>query len=277
MTDRSLSPLKDDIASIQDPSDYFMGRRRISDPAPDNIILFARRRAEELWVSENNHFHHRWVLIAALEGKGILQVDRQSVQLNPGTFWLVPPLHLHGYSKVDPEILWLFITFEWPGHSAVGDTWSGPATIDRQAEDELKVIVSQYATGKGRWSVMAAHLHELLVDRYAKPAPRQRQQSSLLSRVKEKSLAKPACSISELANALGVSPSHLRAQFRAEAGISLGLYLRESRLREAAVSIKHEGLSVKAAAERAGYPNEFSFSRAFKRAMGNSPSELKPK
>jgi methylphosphotriester-DNA--protein-cysteine methyltransferase len=47
--------------------------------------------------------------------------------------------------------------------------------------------------------------------------------------------------------------------------------------RQAAVWLREDDLTVKAAAERAGYPDVYSFSRAFKRALGSPPSRMKNK
>jgi AraC-like DNA-binding protein len=68
-----------------------------------------------------------------------------------------------------------------------------------------------------------------------------------------------------------MSESHLRSRFREETRLSIGRYLRETRLRRAANWIKEEGLSVKCVSERAGYPDIHTFSRSFSRVFGHPP------
>jgi AraC-like DNA-binding protein len=72
-----------------------------------------------------------------------------------------------------------------------------------------------------------------------------------------------------------MSESHLRSRFREETGLSIGRYLRETRLRRAANWLKEEGLSVKSVSERAGYPDIHTFSRSFSRLFGHPPSVMR--
>jgi transcriptional regulator GlxA family with amidase domain len=72
-----------------------------------------------------------------------------------------------------------------------------------------------------------------------------------------------------------MSESHLRSRFREETGLSIGRYLRETRLRRAANWIKEEGLSVKCVSERAGYPDIHTFSHSFSRLFGHPPSTMR--
>ncbi len=84
----------------------------------------------------------------------------------------------------------------------------------------------------------------------------------------------PGVRLPEIAREVGISESHLRARFRNESGMSLGRYARESNLRKMAIRIRDEGLAIQAAAELAGYPDLFTFSRAFRRTLGYPPSEI---
>ncbi len=102
--------------------------------------------------------------------------------------------------------------------------------------------------------VAAAQLLELLRRLYPTTKPAPVSKHSLLTAVQAAAKISPGETLPRLAKRLGISESHLRARFRREAGLSLGRYLREARLREAALWLREEGLSVKAAAERAKYP-----------------------
>jgi AraC-like DNA-binding protein len=74
-----------------------------------------------------------------------------------------------------------------------------------------------------------------------------------------------------LAQALGYSASHLRSVFRNRLGVSLGRYIRESRLSQAAKQLQGTGLSISDIARQSGFDSPFSFSRTFKKAYGLSP------
>jgi AraC-like DNA-binding protein len=77
--------------------------------------------------------------------------------------------------------------------------------------------------------------------------------------------------ISEIATDLGYSVSHLRAVFRDRLGVSLGRYMRESRLSQAAQFLQKSDLSVSDIGEKCGFESLYAFSRAFRKAYGIPP------
>ncbi len=243
---------------------------------PDNILLFVRKQSEQVSSKRGGDaFHERWVLLVILAGTGELRLDRQPLRLKPGTVVLLPPLHLHGYVNVSADIQWLFVTFEWPGHTALGENWRGVRKLDAKAQQRLAALMRHYLPTERNGSVAAAHLLELLRQLYPITEPVPSATHALLTAVQAAAKTAPGEKLPQLAQRLGISESHLRARFRSEAGLSLGRYLREARLREAALWLRTEGLSVKAAAERAQYPDIFSFSRAFRRVLGYTPSSVR--
>ena len=82
---------------------------------------------------------------------------------------------------------------------------------------------------------------------------------------------KEAATIGDLAQELGYSVSHLRAVFRNQLGVSLGKYIRESRLSEAASLLQSTSKNVSEVVEECGFKSSFAFSRAFKKAYGVAP------
>jgi AraC family L-rhamnose operon transcriptional activator RhaR len=261
---------------LREPADYFSGLRRRSEGMPDNILLFMRKHREEVaHKNGGDAFHERWVLLVILSGTGELRLDRRPLRLKPGTVVLLPPLHLHGYVNVSANIRWLFVTFEWPGHTALSENWRGARRLDTKAQQRLSEVVRHYLPSERNGSAAAAHLLELLRRLYPLTEPVPSATHSLLAAVQSEARHAPGEKLPQLAQRLGISESHLRARFRSEAGLSLGRYLREARLREAALWLRTEGLSVKAAAERARYPDIFAFSRAFSRVMGYPPSSVR--
>jgi len=80
-----------------------------------------------------------------------------------------------------------------------------------------------------------------------------------------------AVTIGDLAEELGYSVSHLRAVFRDRLGVSLGRYMRESRLSEAAKLLQNSEFNVGEIGERCGFESLYAFSRAFRKAYGLPP------
>jgi AraC-like DNA-binding protein len=77
--------------------------------------------------------------------------------------------------------------------------------------------------------------------------------------------------LQSLAREVGMSRSHLAAQFRAATGDSPMHYLAKLRLGQAAGYLTTTGTSIEAIARRTGYASTASLSKAFKREFGVSP------
>lgn len=81
--------------------------------------------------------------------------------------------------------------------------------------------------------------------------------------------------LAELARLAGCSPWHFHRQFRALAGVPVQEYARGQRLARAARQLAFRTATVGDIAGEAGYANAESFSRAFRREAGQSPSEFR--
>jgi AraC-like DNA-binding protein len=79
--------------------------------------------------------------------------------------------------------------------------------------------------------------------------------------------------VTELARAAAVSRSQLDARFREVLGRSPIRYLTEWRMHLAKDLLASTDLGVAAIARRVGYDADEAFSRAFKRAHGQAPSQ----
>jgi AraC-like DNA-binding protein len=77
--------------------------------------------------------------------------------------------------------------------------------------------------------------------------------------------------VGELADEVALSRSAFAAHFRAVVGESPLRYLTRTRLAHAARLLRNTDASVAQVAARAGYGNEFSFGKAFKRMFGVAP------
>lgn len=79
-----------------------------------------------------------------------------------------------------------------------------------------------------------------------------------------------------LASGCGTSRSRLAARFHDTVGCGPIEYLTRLRLQQARTALETGAANVSQAAHLAGYASEAAFSRAFKRAFGNSPSAHRP-
>ena len=81
-------------------------------------------------------------------------------------------------------------------------------------------------------------------------------------------------SLADLAAHAGISVSTLQRLFQAVHGMSPVEFIRRDNLERARQALRHEGISVKEAAYRAGYTHTANFSTAFRRQFGYSPGTI---
>lgn len=272
---KQLSQVAASCKDWKPPRDLYSGVRPPVLPVPDNLLMFVRRNEQELKDgSMRSHYHHRWVLLVPLRGQGSIHIDGSQFRLEPGDYLLMPPLRLHHYSRI-PEagVCWLFITFDLP-------TAITPPRFGQLPAEGTKIVAQLVALwGKeddcstARCSAECALLLQQLLPSKVRP-----KRDDLLPRIQhwlEKRGGTPF-QIGDLAAALGISASHLRASFRARTGRSLGRYLTEACCRRAALLLAAGSHTVTAAAEQSGFGSVYAFSRTFRSVMGVTPSVLVP-
>ena len=79
------------------------------------------------------------------------------------------------------------------------------------------------------------------------------------------------CSVKALAACVHLHPVYFSRLFTRTLGVSPAAYVREVRMRRAAVRLTSTALPVKTIGAECGYPDPYHFSRAFKRHTGVSP------
>ncbi|MEQ1862362.1 MAG: AraC family transcriptional regulator [Chthoniobacteraceae bacterium] len=281
------TPLRRDLARLPPPASLFSGARIEQSFAPDNIIFFQRTDATKLrpeGVSTN--YHHRFELVSVFERAAPLRIDRGTHLLQPGEGALIFPNQFHHFMDVEKgELDWLFITFECHHADRIQALRDSPRVYDAHALDLLRQLVGEYVAPRVGGSdhlflsfTLARLLEHLATLPLIATARRDIHSSDdLRDQILEKinrhvrEHLDRAVSIGDLARVLGYSVSHLRAVFRDRLGVSLGRYMRESRLSEAAKLLQSSDASVSAIGERCGFESLYAFSRAFRKAYGLPP------
>jgi AraC-like DNA-binding protein len=270
-----------------DPTDYFRGQKRSTLTLPDNLLLFSRHDWQYLLTDGlRPDVHHRWVLLLALEGDADFMVDRCPLTVNAPCALLIPPLFFHHcHQPRGTRHAWVYITFEWPGHPpSAGQRFQVTPLPSRDQTLVLSIMKKWQEMPPGAdATILSAELLTLLIRLFPEqtnetgPVPPKDSSARLLARLRTylSTNLNRQPSISTLARELGISESHLRAEFRQATAQSLGRYLREWRIRQAAVLLRQNHLSVKETAEQMGYRDIYTFSRSFRNIMGFPPSTLK--
>ncbi|MBP7143029.1 MAG: AraC family transcriptional regulator [Opitutaceae bacterium] len=275
---------------IGNPSDLFSGARIGEVLLADNIVVFKRTSAAMLRPQGVTHnYHHRFELVLPLVRGGRIHVDDHSFGLVPGQAMLIFPHQFHHYLDVEAgPIRWLFITFESSWDRTLLPLRNSPRVLARRDVALLREMVgtlpgsSAVTERKLGLILKVSELLRQLLD--ARPAaavvvggaesgdPHGPLLESINVHVRA-NLNQPL-RIADLAAHTGYSVSHLRAVFRKQYGVSLGGYMRNSRLSVAASTLAREQHGrIEDIAKTCGFDSIFTFSRAFKKALGVSPRE----
>lgn len=254
-----------------------------------NVVVFKRTSTKMLKPHGVTHnYHHRFELVIPLQKAGRIHVDGIGYTLAPGQVFLIFPHQFHHYLAIEGEgMSWLFITFELARPQQLLPLRNSPRVLGSEEGEFLRGMMKDYldrAPGAERSFSLIVKVSELirrlLVAREADCAVSRDHKEDdpkgtilqSINRYVRANLNKPL-TIADLAKHTGYSISHLRAVFRREFGVSLGGYMRDSRLSIAASMLTgHERGSIESIAKACGFVSIFAFSRAFKKAMGLSPS-----
>lgn len=277
----AASDLRKLVAKLPQPNYQLHGRRTVPLPLPANIVCFQRQRADDLNKPRKGRaLHHRFVLICALRTAVTVCVDDRNLHLHPGEALLVFPFQFHHYTAAQREELsWLFVTFELTDAEPLAALRYRPITLTRPLRALVAELVESYETGRTEelpvllLALLLARLRRIkhAVPSQAPAAPAEPEPGLMLRINQLAQRSGPSPSIKELARLLGISPSHLRARFRASCGVSIGRHLRRLRLEQACGLLRFGPQRVSEIAEQCGFGSIYSFSRAFRLAYAVSP------
>lgn len=206
-----------------------------------------------------------------------VSVDERTLRLEAGEGLLVFPFQFHHYIDSERDDLsWLFITFELDEPEVLQSLRFRVFPLTAEVKTLATELLDCYEAGGDNdlltllLGLLLARLRRLDPVRprsgAAPVAPGVVIQVNMLAQRSRESLR-----VRDLAGALGISPSHLRARFRASCGVSLGRHLRRLRLEKACGLLRLSTNRVSEIAEQCGFTSIYSFSRAFRAAFGVSP------
>jgi AraC-like DNA-binding protein len=287
----NFAHIQQHLERLGPPASLFSGACIRQSLAPDNIVFFQRTDAEALRTKGvSNNYHHRFELVSIFQRPAPVRIDRKTYLLQPGECVLIFPNQFHHFLDItEGKLEWLFITFECASDSLILSLRDSPRIYDQHGLDLLGEVLCEFITPAAAQADHLALSHSLarllrhLSTLPGIPSERQDIHSSddirdvileSINRYVRRNLHR-GITIRELAKSLDYSVSHLRAVFRDRLGVSLGRYMRESRLSEAAKLLQAGQLSVREIGEKCGFESLFAFSRAFRNAYGIPPREYR--
>jgi len=256
-------------------------------PTPDNILLFLRLSKRKLQQEAlQNRSHHRFVLIFNLETSGCVHLDNLALPFSPGQALLIHPYQFHHFSQLaSPHLQWLVCTFELESGSFLEPLRNRALHIgDHTVRAQHALLAEWHRCSDPNWrgEIQNAQLQSVLI--YLLLSLKQDRQSSAvdlppepidsLLRTINRLLAEwrgRTVMVADLAKALHLSESRLRARFKEAAGIPLGSYIQNYRLNRAMALLRTTDLSIAEVAEEAGFGSPQAFSRIFKKATALTP------
>ena len=165
--ENSIKRVMESCTKLVEPSNLFAGYNLFESFFFDNILIFHRKRYRELTsCSKYYDYHHRFVLIVPIKGKGKVGVDRDFFDLYPGIALLLFPYQMHYYPKVDKDHDWLYITFLCQKQDLIIELKNNPKAVPIALYSKISEIVDLYTRLKGETIEtikLVAELHDLLI------------------------------------------------------------------------------------------------------------------
>lgn len=219
-----------------------------------------------------------------LDGKVSLSCAGNTVELEKGDLFCLYPGRPYVYetksgTKPPLQMVWLALDGEQVPLliAALGMTARQPyltQAVDYEVRAVIKQILQQFINEKPE----PLHLQSLLYTLFWKL---KRENAAVHSDVKKHWVTQVKdyidlhytenIHIEHAAKLVGVHRSHLTSTFTQQYALSPMQYLQKQRMERGAQLLKETGLSVTEIALSLGYPELYSFTRAFKRYFGISP------
>lgn len=275
---------------IPDPRNYYEGCDLPRRPVSRNLLIFLRHSRQTLQQKNvTNRMHHRYVLILALETRGLVSVEGKSLWLEAGQALLVLPYQFHHYIQLErDELRWMFITFELDrGAASLQSLKHCPIVPDSVSLRIWEQIVESWEGGDTTARAEVLPLLDQLLLRLTRlrgvgPQP---AVNSAETSVKDDWISKveslvvrsvqESWTLDEVAAKLGLSSRHLRTRFEAATGVSLSEYRSEYQLNHAIALMQNSEMSLGEIAEISGFNSQSAFNRFVKNKTGQTPRALR--
>jgi AraC-like DNA-binding protein len=248
---------------------------------------YKEKPADYVFMGHTHDYFELWYLD---RGPVYVLVDGNGFTAQTGDFFLFFPGKEHFFwaaAGTAPNLA--LAHFYLPGWATNFPEFSrfqgAPCRATPHMRDLVREMLAAWDETSDRGKMLAAvHLAEFLLlvpdaaaGRDVRPSRRVTENGhALLAELAERFLAEHLAEplkAASVAAALAVGESTLRHAFKRTTGKTIVDHLEELRSVRAKELLRESGLTVTQIAARVGYPTIYSFSRAFKRLTGMSPSE----
>ena len=278
------------VRQLPDPMDFpdlFSGAETTLTALPRNVLQFHRHNNRDM-QSDQPTCHHRFVLIFCIHETGGIILDGGVFRLAPGQGILVFPYQSHHYARFQhPErIMWLFTTFEYDHPDDVLALRNTPITFQKRDIEHLLRMSAAYNRYLKSKRMFGTEMPFELAILLSGLLQRQHLYGDQFSDVRYLHFLKPVAAfihkntnrtigVREIADRVHLSPSRLRAKFRQALGISLGTFVRRTKISRACELMYSTDLNMTQVADECGFNSVSSFSRTFRTVFGKPPTTFR--
>ncbi len=277
------------LSCLPEPKNYYSGLRRNSVvQIPDNILMFFHG-ANKI---KNPTAHHRFLLVINLKNPINLIIDSLRFILGKNQAMLVLPHQYHLFIYDNDDVERLLITFEGCDMDDMQKFREMVFSLNDEFFKTLHMLVDEYlAQIKSNDNASGCERSELLLSlllmdlgkctrkyRTRKPVENNQKLDVIdkINRYIQPRLHTPL-DIKQIAEEFKYSGSHLRLIYRKTMGISIGKYIRETKIHRACGYLGDSKTKISKIAELCGYSSIYAFSGAFKNETGIYPGEYRKK
>ncbi|MCR5106595.1 MAG: AraC family transcriptional regulator [Lachnospiraceae bacterium] len=253
----------------------------------DDFYLYelGTNKCEPLYSYE--HFvKNRIIIHIILNGKGIIRLNGKQYDVSAHQIFLIPP-DTKTFYQADKDDPWEYIWFHIGGPKIplilkeAGLTAENPVYTPLSCEDKIEALAKDMLKNYTRQYYCIGNLYKIC-DYMIENSAEKRDEPSDSSLLYVKNVisfirlkySEPV-NVKNIAFVLGLNRSYLTRLFKQATGYSIQEYLITYRMKIAFKMLSDGNLSINEIASSVGYGDTFTFSKAFKRHFGKSPSECR--
>lgn len=275
---------------VREPLLHSHGLRWSQLVLPNNYFFFARNDPERMHPLGLSHvLHDRYELVVCYRGKAKICIDEEVFEFSAGMIKLLRPGQFHMHFDFEGDnFAWLLFSFELDSGSTLIGEGNIICKLEATQADYVSRAVQDYVKqSRTSEEVFAIAYDMAVVVGSLKHAPRLApigrtcdgpyRSCEMLRRIAlyANERMEEAVRINDLAREIGMSEGHLRKIFRELTGVSLGVWLRDARFGRGAKLIANSDLSISEIARLSGFETIYSFSQAFSKRVGISPTDYR--
>ena len=226
--------------------------------SPVYQILTATNGVEALKVLEGHTVNLivSDIMMPEMDGICLTRTIKQNINLNH-----IPVILVTAMSRDEDNIAAI--------EAGADDFVTKPFNIEI-LKSKISGLLTRYRLLKNRYS--GSQEHDDKIDKISVESNDEKLMKRIMA-VINREMANPDLTVELLASEVGLSRVHLHRRLKALTNQSPRDFIRNTRLRQAATLLSEKRLSVAEVSDLTGFSNAGSFTTAFKRLFGTTPSE----